>query len=197
MIVVAVVVVGMSFVPYLIAEERETRTLQVLLVSPASIGQVVAGKALAGAAYCLTGGGVVIALNYLYVVHWEVVLASILCGTALAVALGLLLGILFGLPQHTSAVSALLVRVLIAATFLVDMASLPAPLRWVPTVAMAHALRLSFAESVPAARLAADLRGAGYGPSGVSPRYLADPEDGSASYVLSWTGGPMTRRKPT
>jgi hypothetical protein len=190
MIVVAVVVVGMSFVPYLIAEERETRTLQVLLVSPASIGQVVAGKALAG-------GGVVIALNYLYVVHWEVVLASILCGTALAVALGLLLGILFGLPQHTSAVSALLVRVLIAATFLVDMASLPAPLRWVPTVAMAHALRLSFAESVPAARLAADLRGAGYGPSGVSPRYLADPEDGSASYVLSWTGGPMTRRKPT
>jgi ABC-type Na+ efflux pump permease subunit len=179
MIVVAVVVVGMSFVPYLIAEERETRTLQVLLVSPASIGQVVAGKALAGAAYCLTGGGVVIALNYLYVVHWEVILASILCGTALAVALGLLLGIL------------------IAATFLVDMASLPAPLRWVPTVAMAHALRLSFAESVPAARLAADLRGAGHGPSGVSPRYLADPEDGSASYVLSWTGGPMTRRKPT
>ncbi len=161
LIVMVVVVVGMAFVPYLFAEEKETETLQALLVSPASIGQVVAGKALAGAVYCLAGGGAAMALNSLYVVHWGAALLSLLCGTALAVALGLLLGVLFGLPQQMSAVGALLMGVLVVATYLADMASLPASLlavlRWVPTVAMAHALRLSFAESAPAGWLAADL----------------------------------------
>jgi ABC-2 type transport system permease protein len=161
LIVMVVAVIGMAFVPYLVVEEKETRTLQALLVSPASIGQVVAGKALAGAVYCLAGGGAAIALNSLYVVHWEAVLLSILCGTALAVALGLLLGVLFGLPQQASAAGALLMGVLVVATFVADMADLPAALlavlRWVPTVAMAHALRLSFAERAPAGWLAADL----------------------------------------
>ncbi|MFL7807013.1 MAG: ABC transporter permease [Anaerolineae bacterium] len=156
-----VVVVGIAFVPHLFAEEKETQTLQVLLVSPASTGQVVAGKALAGAAYCLAGGGAAMALNSLYVVHWEAALLSLLCGTALAVALGLLLGVLFGLPQQMSAAGALLMGALVVATFLADMVRLPAfllaVLRWVPTVAMAHALRLSFAESAPAGWLAADL----------------------------------------
>jgi ABC-2 type transport system permease protein len=161
LIVMVVVVIGMAFVPYLLVEEKETQTLQALLISPASIGQVITGKALAGAAYCLAGGSMVIALNYLYIVHWEAALLSVLCCTALAVALGLLLGVLFGLPQQASTVGALLMGVLVVATFLVDMANLPAALlavlRWVPTVATTHALRLSFAERVPVAQLAADL----------------------------------------
>jgi ABC-type Na+ efflux pump permease subunit len=161
MIVMAVMVTGMAFVPYLLVEEKETRTLEALLVSPASIGQVVVGKALAGAAYCLAGSGMVMALNALYVVHWGTALLAVACGTALAVGLGLLLGVLFDLPQQLSSFGALLMGALLVATFLSDMATLPASvaavLRWVPTVAMAHALRLAFAETVPAATMAVDL----------------------------------------
>jgi ABC-2 type transport system permease protein len=161
MIVMTVMVTGMAFVPYLFVEEKETRTLEALLISPASIGQVVAGKALAGAAYCLAGAGAVIALNALYVVHWEATLLVVCCGTAMAVALGLLLGVLFDLPQQMGSIGALLMGALIVAVFVSEMATLPAGilavLRWVPTVAMAHALRLAFAESVPSALLAADL----------------------------------------
>lgn len=161
MIVIAVMVIGMAFVPYLMIEEKETRTLETLLVSPAGIGQVVAGKALAGAAYCLAGGAVVIALNVPYVVHWGVVLLAVFCGMAFAVAVGLLLGVLFDLPQQMGSIGALLAGALMVATFLSSMAALPtgvsAVLRWVPTVALAHALRLSFAARVPAGLLAGDL----------------------------------------
>ena len=159
--VTGVVVIGMAFVPYLFVEEKETRTLEALLISPAGIGQVVAGKALAGAAYCLAGGAVVVALNYAYIVHWGTVLLAVCCGTAFAVAVGLLLGVTFDLPQQLSSFGALLMGALMVATFVSDMATLPAGvaaiLRWVPTVAMAHALRLSFAARVPGALLAADL----------------------------------------
>ncbi len=98
-LVLAIVTICGAVVPYLMIEEKETHTVDALLVSPASIGQVVTGKALAGAFFGLTAAGVALAFNPRLVVHWEVAALTALCGTAFAVSLGLLLGSLFDNPQ--------------------------------------------------------------------------------------------------
>jgi ABC-2 type transport system permease protein len=76
--VTLVLVMGLQLVPVLLFEEKQTRTLDALLVSPASIAQVVVGKALAGAFYVLVAAGVVFAVNRAEVVHWEVALLFVL-----------------------------------------------------------------------------------------------------------------------
>ena len=53
---------ALMLIPYLMLEEKQTKTLDALLTSPASPGQVVLGKALAGFFYILVIGGLAIAL---------------------------------------------------------------------------------------------------------------------------------------
>ena len=48
----------------------KNKTLEALLVSPASAGQVVLGKALAGSFYVLLGGGLFFGLNWAAVTNW-------------------------------------------------------------------------------------------------------------------------------
>ena len=45
--VIVILMMGISLVPALLFEEKQTNTMSALLVSPASISQVVVGKALA------------------------------------------------------------------------------------------------------------------------------------------------------
>ena len=49
----ALILIGMLTVPHLLLEEREAKTLDTLLISPANVSQVVLGKALAGLFYVL------------------------------------------------------------------------------------------------------------------------------------------------
>ena len=52
-LVIVLATIGGFMVPYLILEEKQTHTMEVLLVSPASVSQIGTGKALAGLFYCL------------------------------------------------------------------------------------------------------------------------------------------------
>jgi ABC-type transport system involved in multi-copper enzyme maturation permease subunit len=52
-LIVVILVIGIALVPLLMIEEKEAQTLKVLLVSPANLKQVVAGKALVGLFYSL------------------------------------------------------------------------------------------------------------------------------------------------
>jgi ABC-2 type transport system permease protein len=54
---------GAFIVPLLIVEEKEKRTLDFLLSSPASLKDIVAGKALTGVAYTLLIAGLLLGLN--------------------------------------------------------------------------------------------------------------------------------------
>ncbi|HSG26134.1 MAG TPA: ABC transporter permease, partial [Anaerolineales bacterium] len=83
---------ALFLIPHLMMEEKQTRTLDALLTSPASTGQVVLGKALAGFFYVLIIGGLYLALNWAYIVHWGLALAAFLGYALLAIGLGLLLG---------------------------------------------------------------------------------------------------------
>ena len=154
LVVITLAICG-TVVPFLMVEERETHTMDALLVSPASAGQVVMGKALAGTTYGLVAAGVAFAVNRRVIVHWEVALLAALCGTLFAVAVGLLLGSLFENPQSMNLWLGGALLLLLVPVFLVNNLGPNAPetiraiLPWIPSVLLANAVRGAFSSSVP------------------------------------------------
>jgi len=152
-VVLTTLIVGIFLVPYLIGDERQSKTMDALLVSPASIGQIVTGKAIAGSVYCLLTATIAVAFNAKLFVHWWAVIATIACGTLFAVGVGLLLGTLFDLPQQMNAVAGLLLAVLLVPIFAGGRLAVPPVvdtlLAYVPSAALNAALVTSLARTVP------------------------------------------------
>jgi len=106
--------VGISLMPSRLIEEKEKKTLRVLLVAPASYGDVIAGKLLPILVYQL-------ALSVLVVIiiqggvppNAPLVLLYIGLGVGFALALGLLIGGIFRTASAAAAVSGLAIFVLI------------------------------------------------------------------------------------
>jgi ABC-2 type transport system permease protein len=147
--VLVLAVIGSLLVPHLLLEERQTHTLEVLLISPASTSEVIAGKAWAGLVYSLAGMGVVLAFNRLLVAHWGIAVLATVCGSVLFIAIGLGLGSLFETPQQMGLWVAVPFFVLVLpAMALVVPWDLPEPvatlLPWIPSVALGRAYLLSF-----------------------------------------------------
>jgi ABC-2 type transport system permease protein len=166
--VTLVLMMGIQLLPTLFFEEKQTKTLEALLVSPASIGQVVIGKALAGMFYVLVTAGLVFAVNWSGVVHWELALLFALGSGLFAVALGLTLGSFFESHNEMSAWLMLLITILIGSIF-VDVLDItvPAPIQalvpWSPSVALVNIQRYAFLRHVAWAEAWASLgRVAGY-----------------------------------
>ena len=146
--------VGIFLVPFLLVDEKQTKTMDALLVSPASIGQVVAGKAIAGTVYCLAATAVAFVFNQALVVNWGLAILGTLCRTLFTVALGLLVGSLFDLPQQVNSISGAALLALLLPAFLGDFTSNWQPLlrtliAWLPSVALVKVLRISFSNVVP------------------------------------------------
>jgi ABC-2 type transport system permease protein len=155
MIVIVILTIGMALVPLLFIEEKEAHTFEALLVSPASLGQVVAGKALAGGFYCFVASVVVLLLNRYLVVHWGVALLAVLLAAAFAVALGLVVGFLSDTPATTGLWGGLLIVILVVLTGLQAFKSpdwpqfVQALLDWQPGSAMIEMFRISMAGEAP------------------------------------------------
>jgi ABC-2 type transport system permease protein len=154
--------IGMTLVPNLMIEEKQTKTLDALLVSPASAGQVVIGKALTGLFYCLIVTGIVFALNQALVANWGLALLAAICGSAFGVALGLLLGSTLEVKQQLQLWAWILILPLLLPVFLSLMDDiLPAGVitvfHWIPTVALAKVFRVSFSNSAPLAQFGPEL----------------------------------------
>jgi len=82
----------------MLVEEKEQRTLQAVLVAPASYADFVAGKGFAGLVYAILSGGIILALNgglrgYVGLTALVLLLTSIVL-----VEIGLLLGAMFDSP---------------------------------------------------------------------------------------------------
>lgn len=161
-LVLVLTITGGFLVPYLMLEEKQTHTLDALLVSPASIGHIVTGKALAGLAYCLVAAVVVLAFHWSTVVAWELAILATLCGSVLTVGLGLLLGSLFESSQQTGLLMGVPALVLMVPVVLAAVGgSLPEPLAgllpWMPTVALGNAYLVSFSGAATLAGALVDL----------------------------------------
>ena len=154
-LVIATTLICVILVPYLMIDEKEKHTIDALLVSPASIGQVVAGKAIAGAFYGLVAGILALAFSHVMVVHWWAALLTVVCGTAFAVAVGLMMGSFFDNAQNMGVwMGAVMLGMLVPV--MAEMATrdnwpaiLQAVFPQLPTALMSGLFRTSFAQYAP------------------------------------------------
>jgi len=153
-ILIAVTMLGLVATPNLIMDERHSGTLDAVLLSPASHGQLVLGKGVAGLLYASVAGAVALGLNAALVTRWDLALLTLLLHAAFVVALGLLFGVLIKLRQQLLLYMQLPFALLLLPIFLADLGDLLAPsvarcVRWVPTVALGRVYRLSYSNSAP------------------------------------------------
>lgn len=99
MLIIALFAFCGSLVPTLILEEKRRKTWDILIGSPASVGDIIAGKAIAGLFYGLLTALVALTFFSPYILHWEVAVITSLLGAMLAVSTGLLLGVLLNSYQ--------------------------------------------------------------------------------------------------
>lgn len=138
---------GALVVPLLLVEEKEKRTMDFLLTSPAKLTEVIAGKALTGVVYSVLIAGVLLAFNRHLVGNWPLTTLTILLGLLLIVAIGLLMGSLFRTTMqiNTWASLALLLLITPSFPFLGSPAMLETAMRFIPTYYFVEALKMSLA----------------------------------------------------
>ncbi len=139
--------IGAMVVPLLLVEEKEKRTLDFLLSSPASLKEIVAGKALTGIAYTVLIAGVLLFINRHFIGNWFLMTLSILLGLLFVVAVGVFLGSLLNNTMQVNTWAGTVLIVLMAPSF--PSFGLPAvvdtAMRFVPTYYLTRALELSLA----------------------------------------------------
>jgi ABC-2 type transport system permease protein len=154
-LMIMILLMGLALVPYLFIEEKENHTLEALLVSPASFWQLVVGKMIAGAVYCLIAATIVLLFNYRFVVHWKLILPTVLLAILFAVAVGLLLGMLIDNSASLGLWTSLLTIVLVMSPMLQTMGAgkIPAALQtvfsWIPSSVIYKLVVFSMLSEVP------------------------------------------------
>lgn len=161
-IVYALFYVGLFTTPHLMMEEKQTKTMDSLLVSPASVKQVVAGKALAGLAFVLIAVTAALAFNWTFIVDWNVAILGLFSGALLGVSLGLLLGLLFDNKQQLNTWMMILAQPLLISLFLSVIDPIfPQIVRdlisWIPTVALSLVFRYAFSSGATADQIITSL----------------------------------------
>jgi ABC-2 type transport system permease protein len=152
-VLISVTMIGVGLAPHLMVEEKQTRTLDALLVSPARSSQIVIAKALTGLFYCLIAATVVLVVNANLVLHWGLAVAAVILGSLFTVSVGLLLGSLVGAKPVLPIWSMMVLTVLMLPLFLAIMRDLlPSAattiMAWIPTVTLSRVLRGSFSRDL-------------------------------------------------
>jgi hypothetical protein len=152
-VVLVVILCGLFIVPLLMIEERQSKTIEMLLISPANALQVALGKALSGAFYCLSAGLLVLILSEALITNWALAILAVIIGSAFSVALGLLMGSIFkmrhqlrlwGLPLAFFFIGPLFLTIL---TQLIPQSIIDF-MAWTPMVALARVVRASFSNQI-------------------------------------------------
>jgi len=152
---------ALLLIPHLVLEEKQAKTLDALMTSPASPGQIVLGKAMAGFFYILVIGGSALALFSLYIVNWFLALIAFLGYALLAVGLGLLVGSLIKSMKQLGAWMLALAFFLMVPPLFYMSSNLKAGIRlvltWVPTSTLASLLRFACTTGVTPPQILSNL----------------------------------------
>ena len=153
---------GMYVIPHLMLEEKQTRTMDTLLVSPATYAELVAGKALAGGVLTGIAGVIVFVVNSILVQHWWVAILACVSGTIFVVAAGLLLGSFVESKQQMTFWGFLIMSIMLLPALLSTASRLLsdgvlAALRWTPSLSLLNLARSSFSEQVSFQSIGLDL----------------------------------------
>jgi ABC-2 type transport system permease protein len=146
-------VMGLSMAPQLIVEEKETRTLQAIVVSPATLGHFVLGKTLAVLFYTLLTTAIGLLFVGSLIIQWGLALAALAIGMFTVITPGILLGVLIQNKQQISIWMWVIFLPTMLPIFFSIVRELPDPLMkvidWWPTVALARMLRAGFTLNPP------------------------------------------------
>ena len=157
----AVFWMALIVVPFLIIEERKAKTMDALLVSPASPGQIVFGKAIAGLIFIIAIAGLSLALNGIYVTLWGWALLGFLLTALFAIGIALLMGSLIRSGLQISLWMLPVALVLVVPAFFADEPNLNAGLKsvlsWLPSTALAKVLYFSVSNGPPPGQLVFNL----------------------------------------
>jgi ABC-type Na+ efflux pump permease subunit len=160
-ILFATMIVVIGLVPALMLEEKRTKTLDTLLVSPSSAGQVVLGKAVAGLFYALLGGGLFFALHWAYITNWGLALLAFVLCAMFSIGIALVLGSFIKSRQHMVIWMFPIVTFLILPAFFSQepnlAPSLKAVFSWIPTSALVRIFQFSLSSSAPLDQLLTNL----------------------------------------
>lgn len=95
--------IGSALVPGLLAEEKEKKTLRMLMVSPASFSDVVIAKLLVGLVYQLVLILLALTLEGGFIGNVPLLLLFVLLGALFSIAVGLVIGCFFQTTNATGA----------------------------------------------------------------------------------------------
>lgn len=154
--------IGISLVPNLMVEEKQTKTLDALMVSPASAAHLVAGKAIAGLFYGLLGSATVLVVFGYLIIQWELAILTAVLATLFMVAIGLLLGSYATVRAQLQLVAWLIVIPLLIPVVLVALEGLVptgaiAVMNWIPTVLLAKIFRMALTPNATLTHYGAEL----------------------------------------
>lgn len=152
LLILALAMTGAFVVPLLIVEEKEKYTLDFLLSSPASLTEIIAGKAVTGAVYTLLIAGVLLAINRHFIQSWSLTVLTIVLGLLFVVGVGLVLGSVLHNTMQVNTWASFVLIVLLAPSFpaLGITAWFEKAMRVIPTYYLTEALKLSLAGTVTA-----------------------------------------------
>jgi ABC-type Na+ efflux pump permease subunit len=152
---------ALVLIPFLMLEEKQSKTLDALLISPASSGQVVLGKALAGLFYILIIGGLAVALYSFFIVDWGLALVACLGYALFAIALGLAVGSFIKSSKQLGLWMVVLILVLVIPPLFYMEPNLKAGIRmvltWFPSSTLASLFRFSCSTGVTLQQLLPNL----------------------------------------
>jgi ABC-type Na+ efflux pump permease subunit len=161
-IMYVVLMIGVALTPHLMLEEKQNKSMDALLISPASSSHIVIGKALTGLFYCLTGAAIALTLNAILVTHWWLVILMVILGSLFATALGLLLGTIFETRQQLTVWAMPVFAVLLIPVFIAILPRLLSQkvldiLVLIPTIAMEKVIRTAFTRDVALSQIGPSL----------------------------------------
>lgn len=157
----ALAIMGVGVAPHLMIEEKATKTLEALLVSPARTLHITAGKALTALFYSLVTSLVVVAFFPSMIIRWEFLALGVVLGALFFTALGLLLGIALDARQQLSLWGMVILTVLLVPSYFPAMAELfpdvvNTIVRCIPSVGLGRILRASAVGSLAGVSIAGD-----------------------------------------
>lgn len=141
---------GAFVVPLLIVEEKEKRTLDFLLSSPASLREIIAGKAVTGVVYTLLIAGLLLGINRAFIHNWLLTSLTVLIGLLFVVGVGLVVGSLLKNTMQVNTWASFVLILLMAPSFpsIGITKWFETAMRVVPTYYLTEALKLSMAGTV-------------------------------------------------
>lgn len=101
-LLIQIAVMGLSMAPQLIVEEKEAKTLQAVIVSPANLGHFIFGKTLAVFFYTILTTAIGLIFLSPFIIHWGFAISSLIIGMFAVITPGILLGVILQSKQQIS-----------------------------------------------------------------------------------------------